>query len=190
MNFLLACEKEVKVLSEPEIEKNAENIKLEPRENRARDMNFERENLESSIKNEEAVPAELPIVGRMTGTIEQLERAMQDSLYAMSTEVKECIQNCVDCFKACTETASRCLKMGGKHAEIEYVNLIFDCARICNLNADFMLRNSLYYPQTCKITADVCEDCADACDRFEDDFMKQCAIVCRRCSDSCRAMAK
>ncbi|MCW4023747.1 MAG: four-helix bundle copper-binding protein [Candidatus Bathyarchaeota archaeon] len=108
----------------------------------------------------------------------------------MSQEVKECIQDCVDCFRICTETSVKCLKMTGKHAELEHVNLILDCARICNLNADFMLRNSSYYPQTCSITADICDECADTCDRFEDDFMKDCASVCRRCAESCREMAK
>ncbi len=175
-------------MSEPEVNENTENIKQDSRENQFRDMNFERENLNSS-KNEEAVPAELPIVGRMTGTIEQLER-MQESLYVFSEEVKECIQDCLDCFRTCTETSVKCLKIGGKHAEKEHITLILDCARICSLSADFMLRNSLYYPQTCGITADICDECADTCDRFKDDFMKQCTSVCRRCAESCREMAK
>ena len=28
--------------------------------------------------------------------------------------------------------------MGGKHAESDHINLLMDCARICNTNADFM----------------------------------------------------
>ncbi len=39
--------------------------------------------------------------------------------------------------------------MGGKHAEPEHLNLLMDCARICVTNADFMLRKSKYYQQTC-----------------------------------------
>jgi hypothetical protein len=181
--------REVKALSEPDIEKNADESKLDVRENQARDMNFEREKLDSRLKKGETVPEELPIVGRMTGTIEQLER-MQESLYVMSQEVKECIQDCIDCFRTCTETSIRYLKMYQKNAEIEHVNLLLDCAKICNLNADFMLRNSSYYPQICGITADICDECADTCDRFDEDFMKNCAIVCRRCAESCREMAK
>jgi hypothetical protein len=52
-----------------------------------------------------------------------------------------------------------------------------DCARICVTNADFMLRNSNYYQQTCGITANICAECADSCEKFEEDFMKQCANV-------------
>jgi hypothetical protein len=129
------------------------------------------------------------VAGRMTGTMEDLER-MQESEFLMSEEVRECIQDCIDCFRTCSQTMIRCLSMGGKHAELEHVNLMMDCARICNTNADFMLRNSTYYPQTCGLTADICDECGDVCDRFEDDFMKECASVCRRCAESCREMAR
>jgi hypothetical protein len=129
------------------------------------------------------------VAGRITGTMEDLER-LQESEFIMSEEVRECIQDCLDCFKTCNQTLIRCLGMGGKHSEIEHLNLIMDCARICNTNADFMLRNSTYYPQTCGLAADICDECADTCDRFEDDFMKECASVCRRCAESCREMAR
>lgn len=129
------------------------------------------------------------VAGKMTGTMEDLER-IQGSEYIISDEVRECIQDCLDCFKTCNETMIRCLSMGGKHVETEHLNLIMDCARICNTNADFMLRNSTYYPQTCGLTADICDECADTCDRFDDDFMKECASVCRRCAESCREMAR
>ncbi len=130
-----------------------------------------------------------PIAGRMSGTMEELEK-MQRSEVLISDEVRECLKDSIDCYQTCTETTIRCLTMGGKHAEYEHLNLLMDCARICNTNADFMLRNSTYYPQTCGITADICDECADTCDRFDDDFMKECASVCRRCAESCREMAR
>jgi hypothetical protein len=130
-----------------------------------------------------------PLTGRMSGTMEELER-IQSSEMTTSEEVKECIKDSLDCYQICTETTMRSLSMGGKHAEAEHINLLIDCARICNTNADFMLRNSTYYPQTCGICADICDECGDDCDRFEDDFMKECASVCRRCAESCREMAR
>ncbi len=131
---------------------------------------------------------ESQVAGRMTGTMEDLER-MQETEFLMS-EVRECIQDCLDCFRICNQTLIRCLSMGGKHAEVEHLNLLMDCAKICNTNADFMLRNSAYYPQICGFTADICDECSDVFDRFEDDFMKECASVCRRCAESCREMAR
>ena len=130
-----------------------------------------------------------PVAGRISGTMEELER-IQSSEVMTSDEVRECLKDSLDCYQTCTETTIRCLTMGGKHAEHEHLNLLMDCARICNTNADFMLRNSTYYPQTCGITADICDECADTCDRFDDDFMKECASVCRRCAESCREMAR
>ena len=130
-----------------------------------------------------------PIAGRISGTMEELEK-IQGSEVLISDEVRECLKDSIDCYQTCTETTIRCLTMGGKHAGYEHLNLLMDCARICNTNADFMLRNSTYYPQTCGITADICDECADTCDRFDDDFMKECASVCRRCAESCREMAR
>lgn len=130
-----------------------------------------------------------PVAGRISGTMEELER-IQSSETMTSDEVRECLRDSLDCYQSCTETTAKCLKMGGKHAEYEHLNLLMDCATICNTNADFMLRNSTYYPQTCGITADICDECADTCDRFDDDFMKECASVCRHCAESCREMAR
>jgi hypothetical protein len=132
---------------------------------------------------------ESQVAGRLTGTMEDLER-IQETEFIMSEEVRECIQDCVDCYRTCSQTLIRCLNIGGKHAEVEHVNLIMDCAKICSATADFMLRNSLYYPQTCGLTADICDECGDVCARFEEDFMKECASVCRRCAESCREMAR
>lgn len=129
-----------------------------------------------------------PIAGKMSGTMEELER-MQGSEVTIS-EVRKCIKDSIDCYQTCTETITRCLTMGGKHAELEHVNLLVDCAKMCNTNADFMIRNSPYYSQTCGMTADICDECADSCDRFDEDFMKDCANMCKRCAESCREMAR
>lgn len=130
-----------------------------------------------------------PIAGKMSGSMEDLERVRISEVSA-SDEVQECLKDCLDCYQTCTETTIRCLTMGGEHAELEHLNLLLDCAKICSTNADFMIRNSTYYPQTCGLAADICDECADTCDRFEDDFMKECASVCRRCAESCREMAR
>ncbi|MGD6852976.1 MAG: four-helix bundle copper-binding protein [Candidatus Bathyarchaeia archaeon] len=130
-----------------------------------------------------------PLTGRMSGTMEELER-IQSSENMTSEEVRECLKDSLECYQSCTETTLRCLSMGGKHAEADHINLLLDCAKICSINADFMLRNSTYYPQTCGICADICDECADNCDRFDEDFMKECASVCRRCAESCREMAR
>lgn len=129
-----------------------------------------------------------PIAGHMSGTMEDLER-LQSTEMTITNEVKECIHDSLECYQSCTETRRRCLKLGGKHAEPEHINLLVDCARICSINADFMLRDSTYYPQICALAADICDECADTCERFDDSFMQECAVTCRRCAESCREMA-
>ena len=132
---------------------------------------------------------ESPLAGRISGTMEELER-LQSSEAVTSDEVRECLRDSIECYQTCTETAIKCLTIGGKHAESTHLNLLLDCAKMCSTNADFMLRNSTYSPQTCGITADICDECADTCDRFNDDFEKECASMCRRCAESCREMAR
>lgn len=129
------------------------------------------------------------LAGRLTGTMEDLER-MQESEFQLTEEMHQCIKDCLDCYQTCSQTLLKCLKTGGKHAKAEHVNLLIDCAQICNINADFLLRDSPYYPQTCSLNADICDECSDICDRFEDTFMKECARICRRCAESCREMAR
>lgn len=144
---------------------------------------------EQPAEKEWGARAESPIAGRIYGTMEELVR-MQESEHMASDEVRRCLKDCLYCYQTCTETTVRCLTAGGKHSKPALLWLLIDCAKICSLNADFMLRNSTYYPQTCGITSDICDECAEACERFDDDFMKECASVCRRCAESCREMAR
>ncbi|MGE5556588.1 MAG: four-helix bundle copper-binding protein [Methanocella sp.] len=130
-----------------------------------------------------------PLTGHMAGSMEELER-IQSSENMAAAEVHQCLKDSLDCYQTCTETIIRCISMGGKHAKAENINLLMDCARICNTNADFIMRNSTYYPQICGICADICDECGDECDKFDDDFMKECASACRRCAESCREMAR
>ena len=87
-----------------------------------------------------------PIAGRISESMEQLER-MQGTETSISGEVRECLKDSLDCYQMCTETTIKCLTLGGKHAEPQHLNLLIDCAKICNTNADFILRNSTYSPK-------------------------------------------
>ncbi len=110
----------------------------------------------------------------------------------MTTEMKECIDNCLDCYRLCAETANHCLSMGGKHAEPEHIQLLQDCAEICQTSADFMARGSHRHNQTCALCAKICQECAEACDQMAggDSLMKECADACRKCAQSCETMAR
>jgi hypothetical protein len=109
----------------------------------------------------------------------------------ISAEMQSCIDECQDCHHICVETATHCLGLGGKHAAVEHIQTLLDCAEICQTSANFMLRGSPDHGMTCGICAAICDRCAKSCDALagDDDLMRRCAQACRRCAESCRKMA-
>jgi hypothetical protein len=110
----------------------------------------------------------------------------------ISAEMLHCIKNCLECHSICVKTAMHCLEMGGRHAEPAHIRLLWDCADICRVSADFMLRGSDLHTRTCAACAEICERCAEDCERFgpEDKQMRACVDACRVCASSCRRMAE
>lgn len=108
----------------------------------------------------------------------------------VSEEMRRCIQNCLDCYKACLEMVMHCAAKGGKHAMPKHIRLLMECANICNTSANFMLLGSENHSSVCEVCADICDQCAQECEEMADDNeMKACAEICRRCAESCRQMA-
>ncbi|GAB63464.1 MAG: four-helix bundle copper-binding protein [Candidatus Jettenia sp.] len=107
----------------------------------------------------------------------------------LSQDLQQCIKECLDCYQICKTTLSYCLQKGGKHAEANHINLLADCAEICQTSAAFMLRNSERHGWVCDVCADICNECARDCEKFDDMTMKECAEACRRCADICKQMA-
>ena len=110
---------------------------------------------------------------------------------AMTSEIRRCIQHCLDCYSICQETVQHCLKLGGRHAEAKHIGLLQTCAKICDTSAAFMLSGSEYHNRTCAVCAEVCASCAESCAGMAegDETMLRCADACRSCAESCRRMA-
>lgn len=107
-----------------------------------------------------------------------------------STQMDDCIKHCEQCHHECVSLVPYCLDIGGPHAALEHIRLLMDCAGICHVSADFMLRGSPFHTTLCGSCARVCEACAEDCERFPNDAtMARCAEACRRCAESCRAMS-
>lgn len=102
-----------------------------------------------------------------------------------------CIENCQECYESTTQCIMHCLGRGGEFASPERICLLMDCAEICRLSADFMLRGSLLHNFTCGACSKICEHCATDCEASapDDEHMRLCAAACRRCADSCHQMA-
>ena len=111
--------------------------------------------------------------------------------HSTSVEMQICINDCFDSHGTCLETMAGCLHKGGKYSEESHIRLLQDCAEICQVSGNLMLRGSDFHAPTCELCALICEACADECDLFEDDLqMKACAETCRRCADSCLQMTR
>lgn len=61
---------------------------------------------------------------------------------AHQEQMKQCIEECLDCHSICLETVTHCLEKGGRHAESNHIRLLLDCAEICQTSANYMLRHS------------------------------------------------
>jgi hypothetical protein len=107
------------------------------------------------------------------------------------TEITACIDACVVCHAVCTEAIAQSLERGGEQSAFPHVRLLLDCAEICQVSANFLLRGSNLHVETCAVCADVCDRCAVECESMQqgDDLMRRCAEACRRCAETCRTMA-
>jgi hypothetical protein len=106
----------------------------------------------------------------------------------LSTEMSDCIKNCLDCFEVCSKAAVYYLSMDSRPKAL-HVQLMQACAEICKTSASFMILHSPFHQKTCAVCAEVCQACAEDCDHFDDAFMRDCAKICRECAASCRTMA-
>src|SRR5262245_8844096 len=108
---------------------------------------------------------------------------------AKDQRLLDCIESCKDCLEICMTTVDYCLQQGGTHAMAGHLRLLQNCADICEGSMKFMLRGSNLYKKLCGFCAEVCDGCADACERFTgDQQMHACASACRSCSGACRAV--
>jgi hypothetical protein len=96
----------------------------------------------------------------------------------------------MNCHAVCQEMVTHCLQQGGEHAEAGHLRLLLDCAEICQVSANFMLRGSPFHVRTCAACAEICQACAEDCEQMGgDERMRACAEACRRCAESCAQMA-
>jgi hypothetical protein len=108
----------------------------------------------------------------------------------LDPELQRCIDECRSCQHICTTTATYCLQQGGPHADAGHIVTLLDCAQLCGVSADFMLRGSHFHTSTCAVCADICRRCAESCEQMaDDDVMRRCAEACKRCAESCDRMA-
>lgn len=100
------------------------------------------------------------------------------------------IQACLDCYSSCVQTEAHCLGKGGAYVQEDRLRTLRDCASVCRVSADFMLRTSPRHKIVCGACADIARQCAVECREFKDDpQMRRCAEACDAAAESCRTTA-
>jgi hypothetical protein len=108
----------------------------------------------------------------------------------MSGQIQHCIDECSHCHAHCSHTIQHCLGLGDRHAEPGHIGMLLDCSELCQLAANFMIRESRFHTRLCALCAEICEQCAQDCDKLADDpEMRTCAEACRSCAAACRETA-
>lgn len=105
-------------------------------------------------------------------------------------EMQPAIDECEACRDVCVRALTDSLEKGGGYAEARHIATLLDCIDMCAAATSLMLRTSPQHGRACELCADVCDACAESCERFvNDEVMHGCAAECRLCAASCRAMA-
>lgn len=106
-----------------------------------------------------------------------------------NNSMKACIEKCWECRTECQDVLfNYCLQEGGAHADMAHVKVMTDCTQICQISADFMVRNSELHSIACAACAEICDACATNCETLNGEEMTYCAKLCRECAQSCRSM--
>ncbi len=103
---------------------------------------------------------------------------------------QKAIQLLNDCAAECNHCTTACLDEQDVQMLSKCIKLDTDCAQICSLTASLLARGSEHGEHLMKECADVCNACADECEKHVDmEHCKKCAEACRACAEECSAMA-
>ena len=91
-----------------------------------------------------------------------------------------------DCAAECNHCAIACLQEKDVKMLERCIRLDLDCAEICQVAAGYVARGSELANRLLELCAEVCNACADECEKHEHmEHCKRCADICRKCADAC-----
>ncbi len=102
-------------------------------------------------------------------------------------EMQQAAQDCMNCYDVCLQTAQQCQQMGGTHAQPSHIQMMQDCAELCQVTAHMLQHSSPVAQVVCAATAQVTDRCAFECEQMGD---SDCVNACRNASSSVGQIAK
>ena len=101
---------------------------------------------------------------------------------------KGLLEALANCAAECNHCATACLDEKDLKMLARCIKLDIDCAEICSLTASFVSRGSEHAQHILNECADICEACADECEKHSHmEHCKKCADACRSCADLCHS---
>ncbi|WCK52927.1 four-helix bundle copper-binding protein [Aneurinibacillus sp. Ricciae_BoGa-3] len=91
------------------------------------------------------------------------------------------------CASHCEHMGKMFLHSPDVYARTTQIDLLRDCADICDSTARYIARNSMFSKSLAKKCARICETCGTYCLQFPDEASQLCARVCLHCAAECRA---
>lgn len=85
----------------------------------------------------------------------------------LNAKFRDCIEACKRCADACNTCSVACLQEENVAEMSRCVRLDLDCAAICRLAVSVMVRDSEFSKAICQLCADLCEACAEECNKHD-----------------------
>jgi len=95
---------------------------------------------------------------------------------------------CFDAWVVCEDLLVNMVQVQ-KSASKQITKTVDECALICMSTFHALKSQSVNAGRYALLCVGICEECADLCDALNDQNFKQCAKVCRQCSETISTVA-
>ena len=103
-------------------------------------------------------------------------------------QYKLCIEACLRCAALCNHCATSCLQEKDHAHMATCIQLNMECAVICYATAELMSLNSPRVAELARICAQMCDTCAEECNKFMHEHCLECADACTKCAYECEVV--
>lgn len=93
-----------------------------------------------------------------------------------------------ECATFCDQCAASCLREKNVTEMAVCIGLDMECSSICKTTAILLQLESNHASAACQLCADICNACAEECEKHEHDHCKRCAAMCRQCAEECMSL--
>lgn len=143
-----------------------------------------------AIENKATIRSGGKKISSSLNTIIAAKAVMASAATLQNTKWQSCIDACMRCAEACEFCATSDLKEQEVKMMASCAQINRECAAVCWTSASLMSMDSQFAKQFCGLCADICDACAQECERHNVEHCKNCAKICRSCAAECRKMAR